>query len=207
MPACNALRGRDAGMLVPIEASPCRPALRRHRHTYESEVGFQVFDRQGSVVLATANLAALPPPAAGDADFQRSAAGRATAGACSPCTTRPTACVIRTGERYDSRHDIMHALWLEHGLPLLFGLPLLALLVGWAVQSRPASAGSADPARCPARTGQPRTDRACRTRRWNCSRCSTRSTVSWTGWRMRWNASAVSAPTWRTNCARRWPRR
>jgi two-component system sensor histidine kinase QseC len=42
--------------------------------------------------------------------------------------------VIRTGERYDSRHDITHALWLEHSLPLLVGLPLLALLVGWAVR-------------------------------------------------------------------------
>jgi len=42
--------------------------------------------------------------------------------------------VIRTGERYDSRHDITHAVWLEHSLPLLIALPLLALLVGWAVR-------------------------------------------------------------------------
>jgi two-component system, OmpR family, sensor histidine kinase QseC len=42
--------------------------------------------------------------------------------------------IIRTGERYDSRHDITRAVWLEHSLPLLVGLPLLALLVGWAVR-------------------------------------------------------------------------
>ena len=63
----QALQGRDdADTLVPTEAGRSHPP-KRHRNTYESEVGFQVFDRAGRTLLATANLAALPPPAAGDA--------------------------------------------------------------------------------------------------------------------------------------------
>lgn len=129
----QALQGRDdTDTLVPIEASRTSPP-KRHRNTYESEVGFQVFDRAGRTLLATANLAALPPPAAGDADFRDVQQGRYR---WRVFTLRDMAdgVVIRTGERYDSRHDIMHAVWLEHSLPLLIGLPLLALLVGWAVR-------------------------------------------------------------------------
>ena len=129
----QALQGRDdADTLVPIEASQTHPP-KRHRNTYESEVGFQVFDRTGRTLLATANLAALPPPAAGDADFRDVQQGRYR---WRVFTLHDDAdgVVIRTGERYDSRHDIMHAVWLEHSLPLLIGLPLLALLVGWAIR-------------------------------------------------------------------------
>jgi two-component system sensor histidine kinase QseC len=42
--------------------------------------------------------------------------------------------VIRVGERDDSRRDINHALGLDLALPQFVGLPLLALLVGWAIQ-------------------------------------------------------------------------
>jgi len=42
--------------------------------------------------------------------------------------------VIRVADRYDTREEIVHALWLDHGLPFLLGLPVLALLVGWAVK-------------------------------------------------------------------------
>jgi two-component system sensor histidine kinase QseC len=40
---------------------------------------------------------------------------------------------IRVAERHDSRNEIMHGLMIEHALPLLIGLPLLALLINWAV--------------------------------------------------------------------------
>ncbi len=129
----NALRGHDAkGMLVPIEAGQAGP-LKVRGHTYESEVGFQIFDPAGRLMLATANLATLPPPKIGDAGFQDVQQGQYgwrvfTLG------DPADGVVIRAGERYDSRHDITRALWLEHGLPLLIGLPLLALLVGWAVR-------------------------------------------------------------------------
>jgi two-component system sensor histidine kinase QseC len=42
--------------------------------------------------------------------------------------------VIRIGERYDNRNEITRALVMEHSLPLLIGLPLLALLAGVAVK-------------------------------------------------------------------------
>lgn len=129
----EALNRRDSGgMLVPIEAAPAK-RLKVYGHTFESEVGFQIFDRSGHVLLATASLAGLPPPAADDADFRDLQKG---AYRWRVFTLRDMAdgVVIRSGERYDSRHDITHAVWLEHTLPLLIGLPLLALLVGWAVR-------------------------------------------------------------------------
>jgi two-component system sensor histidine kinase QseC len=129
----NALRGHDAhGVQVPIEVSPASP-LKMHGDTFESEVGFQIIDRSGHVTLATTNLAALPPPGARDKDFQNVRLGDYRW----RVFTLPDAAdgvVIRTGERYDSRHDITRAAWLEHSLPLLVGLPLLAILVGWAVR-------------------------------------------------------------------------
>lgn len=129
----SALRGHDAhGVQVPIEVSPASP-LKMHGDTFESEVGFQIIDRSGHVTLATTNLAALPPPGASDKDFQNVRLGDYRW----RVFTLPDAAdgvVIRTGERYDSRHDITRAAWLEHSLPLLVGLPLLAILVGWAVR-------------------------------------------------------------------------
>ncbi|WP_426702313.1 ATP-binding protein [Rhodanobacter sp. Col0626] len=129
----SALQGRDAtGVLVPISASHAKP-LQRQRPTYESEVGFQVSDRDGRVMLATANLAALPRAPADAANFQDVRQGKYLWRVFT-LNDETDAVVIRTAERYDSRHDIMHAVWLEHALPLLLGLPLLALLVGWAVR-------------------------------------------------------------------------
>ncbi len=129
----NALRGRDAhGVPVPIEVSPVSP-LKMHGDTFESEVGFQIIDRSGHVTLATTNLTALPPPVAGDTAFRDVQLGAYRW----RLFTLPDAAdgvIIRTGERYDSRHDITRAVWLEHSLPLLIGLPLLAVLVGWAVR-------------------------------------------------------------------------
>ncbi len=129
----DALQRRDADrLLVPIEARLVGSPPRQ-RYTYESEVGFQVFDHTGRMALATANLAGMPPPQAGDADFQDVRLGPYR---WRVFTLHDTAnrVVIRTGERYDSRDEIMHAVWLEHSLPLLIGLPLLALLVGWAIR-------------------------------------------------------------------------
>lgn len=41
---------------------------------------------------------------------------------------------IRVGERYDSRREIGRAMAIEAIAPFLIGLPLLALVVGWAVR-------------------------------------------------------------------------
>jgi two-component system sensor histidine kinase QseC len=129
----DALRGRQGGdQLVPIEA-PQAQAIRRHGHTFESEVGFQVFDASGRLILATTNLAALPPPQPGDGEYRDIRAG-GYRWRLFTLSGKPDGVVIRTGERYDSRHDILRALWFDHALPLLIGLPLLGLLVGWAVK-------------------------------------------------------------------------
>lgn len=127
------LRG-DAGPGIQVPIEPARaPSMKRHGYTYEPEVGFQVFDKARHVVLATANLAVLPPPQPGDADFRDVRLG-GYRWRVFTLADQADAVVIRTGERYDSRQEITQALWFDHGLSLLLGLPLLALLVGWAVK-------------------------------------------------------------------------
>lgn len=129
----DVLRGHARnGQLVPIEPSAVR-AARRRSHTFESEVGFQVFDTAGHLVMATTNLAALPAPQTGDAEF-RDIRANGYRWRLFTLQDPRDGVVIRTGERYDSRHDILRALWFDHALPLLIGLPLLGLLVGWAVR-------------------------------------------------------------------------
>jgi two-component system sensor histidine kinase QseC len=129
----NALHSHDAeSILVPIVAT--RSGLfKNEAHTHESEVGFQIFDHSGRMMLATANLAALPPPTTSDANFRDVQQG-GYRWRVFTLYDPIGGIAIRTAERYDSRHDITHAVWLEHSLPLLIGLPLLALLVGWAVR-------------------------------------------------------------------------
>ena len=129
----DVLRSKDGEMVqVPIKSADTNK-MTLHGHTYESEVGFQVFDATGKMVLATANLATLPAPASADVGFHdvRHAGYRwrvfTLAG-------NPDGVTIRAAERYDSRHDITQALLIEHGVPLIVGLPLLALLVGLAVR-------------------------------------------------------------------------
>ncbi len=122
----------QSGWLVPVAARDAH-STQGSGHSFESEVGFQVFDASGQMRIATANLAVLPAPRAGDATFRDLDAGGYR---WRLFTLRDAAdgAVIRTGERYDSRHDILRALWFDHGLPLLVGLPLLGVLVGWAVR-------------------------------------------------------------------------
>ncbi|HEX7815750.1 ATP-binding protein [Dyella sp.] len=129
----DVLRGKDDNMVqVPIKAA-ADGAVTLYGHTYESEVGFQVFDTTGRVVLATANLANMLPPGPHEAGFRdmRHAGYRWRV---FTLARDPKGVVIRAAERYDSRHDITQALWIEHGVPLVIGIPLLALLVGLAVR-------------------------------------------------------------------------
>ena len=129
----EALGGKEGQhMLVPIEAG--QPAATHfHGDTYESEVGFQIFDRAGNVILATANLASLPPPRAHASNFE-DVVRDGYRWRIFTLRDKTGAIEVRAGERYDSRHDITRALWLQNSLPLLIGLPLLALLIGWAVR-------------------------------------------------------------------------
>lgn len=124
-------RQEDDSLIVP---SLERKAVERqlHMRTYESEVGYQVFTH-GRIRLTTANLISLPfpqTPLPGFADYRLGGHGWRVFTLLDDANDA----LIRVGERDDSRRDIAHALWLDLGLPQLIGLPLLALLVGWAVQ-------------------------------------------------------------------------
>ena len=124
--------GGDTGFAMPVMPSGTPTQIDVEGHRFETEVGFQMYDAQGHRRMYTSNLRLLPAPAPatvgfGDVRFDshdwrvftlRSATGGPT---------------IRVAERHDSRNEIMHGLMIEHALPLLFGLPLLALLINWAV--------------------------------------------------------------------------
>ena len=119
------------GILVPVRK---RSEVRATGDvvTNESVVGFQVFDRQGRLVLGTANLMTLPATPDDHSayhDLKKQHHVWRAFNYVDPASQY----VIRVADRYDSREEIVHALWLEHGLPFLLGLPVLALLVGWAV--------------------------------------------------------------------------
>ena len=122
----------EGGVVIPIETkSTQEQAL--HEQTYESEVGFQVFDMQGRLLMVTGNIADLPPPTLSHVGYEDVELGRYRWRLFTLPAT-PEGVTIRAAERYDSRRDIARALWMEYVLPPLIGLPLLALLVGWAVQ-------------------------------------------------------------------------
>lgn len=125
-------RNAEAGVVVPITARSTQELV-LHGHTYESEVGFQVFDRDHRPLLVTGNLTALPPPDTAKPGFRNLRYGNYRWRLFTlPATADGV--VVRAAERYDSRADIRTALWIEHGLPPLIALPVLALLVGWAVR-------------------------------------------------------------------------
>jgi len=119
------------GTLTPL---PVRQAMvvSVHSRNYEPEVGFQAYGPKGQLIVATANLEDLPPPRPEDMGFHdilhEDHRWRIFT------LQNRVGLVIRIGERYDNRQDITRGLILEHSLPLLIGLPLLALLVNLAVR-------------------------------------------------------------------------
>jgi two-component system sensor histidine kinase QseC len=127
------LRSQRAARLLVSSASDHPQELIVQGRTYESEVGFEVFDRDGTLLLATENLAQLPDTPSADGAFEDVKSGRYTWRVFT-LIMEDEGITIRSGERYDSRHEITRALWIEHGLPTFLGLPLLAVLVGWAIR-------------------------------------------------------------------------
>ncbi|SFW60087.1 ATP-binding protein [Luteibacter sp. UNCMF366Tsu5.1] len=123
---------RAARLLVPSVSNHPQELTVQGR-TFESEVGFQVFDRDGTLLLATENLAALPRTQATDGSYEDVRKGKYEWRVFT-LIKEDDDIVIRAGERYDSRNEITRALWIEHGLPMLLGLPLMAYLVGWAIR-------------------------------------------------------------------------
>jgi two-component system sensor histidine kinase QseC len=129
----DALRKPELGSLVvPILGRKAEEQL-MHTRTYEAEVGYQVFDMHNHMRLSTANLAQLPlqpTPVSGFENFFFEGYGWRVFTLVDDVNN----VVVRVGERDDSRRDITQALWLDLVLPQLVGLPLLAVLVGWAVR-------------------------------------------------------------------------
>lgn len=129
----DALRKPELGSLVvPIIGRKAEEQL-LHTRTYEAEVGYQVFDMHNHMRLSTANLAQLPLPPTPVSGFE-SFFFEGYGWRVFTFVDEVNNVVIRVGERDDSRRDITRALTLDLGLPQLVGLPLLAVLVGWAVR-------------------------------------------------------------------------
>ena len=122
----------DETLLVPVQKKSTLRDLGQAR-TDESEVGFQVFNNQGQLLLGTANLSTLPSSAMDRSEFLDLRKGHHIWRVFT-FVDKTNDMVIRVADRYDTREEIVHALWLDHGLPFLLGLPVLALLVGWAVK-------------------------------------------------------------------------
>lgn len=124
----DSLDADDGGMLV----VPAGPASDRSE-THEDEVGFQVVDAHGAVRLATSNFSRALVLQDDGEGFSNVQIGRHR---WRVFTVHDAArhAVIHVGERDDSRRDIIRTQWDEHAVPLLLGVPLLALLVGWAVK-------------------------------------------------------------------------
>lgn len=151
----DSLQGGGERVPIPTEAA-MKLARSRHTYTYEAEVGFQVFDRQGRATLATANVVTLPPPKAGDADFQDLLIDPYR---WRVYTLRDAArgVVIRTAERYDSRNGILRACgWTTRATGTWLAIAGVAGRLG----SRPwlAAVGGARAGAVIARAWQPQAD-------------------------------------------------
>jgi two-component system sensor histidine kinase QseC len=115
-------------------AAPAAPATIERTagtpgHSYEEQVGFQYWATDNALLLASDNFrgVALDAAPSGFADI------RIDRRRWRVFTLLVDGHWVRAGERYDSRREIAHALAVQAITPVLVGLPLLAMLVGWAV--------------------------------------------------------------------------
>jgi two-component system sensor histidine kinase QseC len=100
-------------------------------HGYETQVGFQYWATPTDLRLTTQDLRSLSFDAApvGFADIIKDKRRWRVY-----TKIEQSGGFIRAAERYDSRREIVRDLLLQNTLPLLIGLPILALMVGWAVR-------------------------------------------------------------------------
>ena len=108
-----------------------KQALTVRGHSYEMQIGFQYWSAAKRLLLNSANLRDVPldAAAAGFADIPVN--GRRWRVFTLQDVRQNW---VRVGERYDSRREISRALAIEAIVPFAIGLPLLALLAGWAVR-------------------------------------------------------------------------
>ncbi len=120
-----------------------QPTVTDRGHAYEALLGFQYWNAQDQLRITSDNFQGVPMKAApqGFADvILEGTRWRVFT------LHENDGDTIRVAERYDSRNSIAHSLLIEHVTPMLIALPVLALLVGWAVRRalRPLNALSRD---------------------------------------------------------------
>ncbi|MEO7432660.1 MAG: ATP-binding protein [Dokdonella sp.] len=130
------LGGEDLPSLAPTQIATWKkrhgqPSLIVRGHSYESQIGFQYWSDENHLLLNSENMGDVLLDAA-PAGFTDIEVGKRHWRVFTLLDDSHN--WIRVGERYDSRREIARALAIEAIAPLLIGLPLLALLVGWAVR-------------------------------------------------------------------------
>ncbi|MEP7096715.1 MAG: ATP-binding protein [Dokdonella sp.] len=122
---------RLAQEIVPWQHKSEGPSSAQPGHSYETQIGFQYWNGAHALLLHTTNLRDVGFDAAplGFADLVVGAHRWRVFTLLNVDRSQ-----VRVGERYDSRREISHALAIEAIVPFAIGLPLLALLVGWAVR-------------------------------------------------------------------------
>jgi two-component system sensor histidine kinase QseC len=98
----------------------------------DPDVGYQAVDSSGEPIVVTADFRGVPNPTLADVGFRTETFDGTQWRLFTLHGT--SGILVRLGERYDTRRDITRSLLLEHGVPLILGLPLLAVLLGFAVQ-------------------------------------------------------------------------
>ena len=130
-----ALISHGASLPLLVERTPdgirTREVVRVDHDNADPEVGYQAFDSAGALIVQTKGFTGFRRPTKDDLGF-RTATIDGTAWRL--FTIRGTSGILlRMGERLDTRQDITHSLILEHSVPLIVGLPLLTLLLMFAV--------------------------------------------------------------------------
>lgn len=130
------LGGEDLPETAPTQIAAWKkrhgqPSLTVRGHNYESQIGFQYWSDENRLLLNSENMGDVLLDAA-PAGFTDLLVAKRRWRVFTLLDDRHN--WVRVGERYDSRREIARALAIEAIAPLLIGLPLLALLVGWAVR-------------------------------------------------------------------------
>lgn len=116
-------------LIVPVRGQGCTI----QGASCELDVGFQITNAAGTLLVETENVVGFSVPSRNELGFH-DLVMHGTRWRAYTVVASDNGDIIRVAERYDSRDEIVQMLRVEHGLSLLIGLPLLVLLMGWAVQ-------------------------------------------------------------------------
>jgi two-component system sensor histidine kinase QseC len=123
-------RGAPLDVLVWRSPFP-ESTITQRGHAYEARLGFQYWNDDGRLQLTSDNFQRVPLAAAPSGFAEITLPD----GRWRVFTLRDTdGDIIRVAERYDSRLQLARELRWEHLTPTLVAVPILALLLGWAVR-------------------------------------------------------------------------